>query len=291
MASSSSSAAASSASNERNRVAGVNPPVAAAVPPPPRAWPIDPPPPPPAVFVQELFRDPDRRRLFLRREALSVLMWLIFHPIFPQLHVISATMSAVAITSTAASAECNITLLLTNPNRHLNTIYDRMQVALLYPSQQVLLSQDYRPPFVQHKKSQTTIEINLSFNGVDLGNDVVKAMKYDLDRGSLSLGIKILAIVRYRNGKWKTKSQFMRAYCGGICSSVIAFWGTRESQTGKLEATAKMRAEHLEMTEDYAVGNLVGRTKAYINEVALKSLAAHDFDFAFFRKPSSHRRK
>lgn len=32
-------------------------------------------------------------------------------------------------------------------------------------------------------------------------------------------------------------------------------------------------AEYLEMTEEYAVGNLVGRTEAYINEVALKSLA------------------
>ncbi|KAF3440847.1 hypothetical protein FNV43_RR19133 [Rhamnella rubrinervis] len=32
-------------------------------------------------------------------------------------------------------------------------------------------------------------------------------------------------------------------------------------------------AEYLEMTEDYAVGNLVGRTDAYLNEVALKSLA------------------
>ncbi|KAF5958315.1 hypothetical protein HYC85_005540 [Camellia sinensis] len=32
-------------------------------------------------------------------------------------------------------------------------------------------------------------------------------------------------------------------------------------------------AEHLEMTEDYAVSNLVGRTEAYLNEVALKSLA------------------
>lgn len=31
--------------------------------------------------------------------------------------------------------------------------------------------------------------------------------------------------------------------------------------------------EYLEMTEEYAVGNLVGRTEAYINEVALKSLA------------------
>ncbi|KAF8404911.1 hypothetical protein HHK36_009806 [Tetracentron sinense] len=32
-------------------------------------------------------------------------------------------------------------------------------------------------------------------------------------------------------------------------------------------------AEYLEMTEDYAVGNLVDRTEAYLNEVALKSLA------------------
>ncbi|KAK6151175.1 hypothetical protein DH2020_016107 [Rehmannia glutinosa] len=38
-------------------------------------------------------------------------------------------------------------------------------------------------------------------------------------------------------------------------------------------AMLRCAAEHLEMTEDYAVGNLVGRTEAYINEVALKSLA------------------
>lgn len=31
-------------------------------------------------------------------------------------------------------------------------------------------------------------------------------------------------------------------------------------------------AEYLEMTEEYAVGNLVGRTEAYLNEVTLKSL-------------------
>ncbi|GAB2231779.1 hypothetical protein Droror1_Dr00010791 [Drosera rotundifolia] len=32
-------------------------------------------------------------------------------------------------------------------------------------------------------------------------------------------------------------------------------------------------AEHLEMTEEYAVGNLVGRTEAYLAEVAFKSLS------------------
>ncbi|KAK1359917.1 BTB/POZ domain-containing protein SR1IP1 [Heracleum sosnowskyi] len=31
-------------------------------------------------------------------------------------------------------------------------------------------------------------------------------------------------------------------------------------------------AEYLEMTEDYATGNLVGRTESYLNEIALKSL-------------------
>ncbi|XP_009628088.1 BTB/POZ domain-containing protein SR1IP1 [Nicotiana tomentosiformis] len=38
-------------------------------------------------------------------------------------------------------------------------------------------------------------------------------------------------------------------------------------------ALLRCTAEYLEMTEDYAVGNLVGRTEAYLNEVALKSLA------------------
>ncbi|KZV57007.1 BTB/POZ domain-containing protein-like [Dorcoceras hygrometricum] len=38
-------------------------------------------------------------------------------------------------------------------------------------------------------------------------------------------------------------------------------------------ATLRCVAEFLEMTEDYAVGNLVGRTEAYVNEVALTSLA------------------
>ncbi|XVF61306.1 hypothetical protein PTKIN_Ptkin08bG0119700 [Pterospermum kingtungense] len=38
-------------------------------------------------------------------------------------------------------------------------------------------------------------------------------------------------------------------------------------------AMLRCAAEYLEMTEDYAVGNLVGRTEVYVNEVALKSLA------------------
>ena len=38
-------------------------------------------------------------------------------------------------------------------------------------------------------------------------------------------------------------------------------------------AMLRCMAEYLDMTEDYADGNLVGRTEAYLNEVALQSLA------------------
>ncbi|KAK6923123.1 NPH3 domain [Dillenia turbinata] len=38
-------------------------------------------------------------------------------------------------------------------------------------------------------------------------------------------------------------------------------------------AMLRCAAEFLEMTEDHGVGNLVGRTEAYLNEVALKSIA------------------
>ncbi|KAM0970852.1 hypothetical protein ACFX13_019127 [Malus domestica] len=45
-----------------------------------------------------------------------------------------------------------------------------------------------------------------------------------------------------------------------------------ELSTGNI-AMLRCVAEYLLMTEDYAVGNLVGRADAYLNEVALKSLA------------------
>lgn len=38
-------------------------------------------------------------------------------------------------------------------------------------------------------------------------------------------------------------------------------------------ASIRCAAEYLEMTEDYAVGNLVGRAEAYLSEVALQGLA------------------
>ncbi|KAK9097199.1 hypothetical protein Sjap_022696 [Stephania japonica] len=38
-------------------------------------------------------------------------------------------------------------------------------------------------------------------------------------------------------------------------------------------AMLRCAAEYLEMTEDYAVGNLISRTEAYLNEVALKNLS------------------
>ncbi|KAG6663125.1 hypothetical protein CIPAW_02G004300 [Carya illinoinensis] len=50
-------------------------------------------------------------------------------------------------------------------------------------------------------------------------------------------------------------------------------YGINFEMTTENIAVLRCVAEYLEMTEDCAAGNLVGRTEAYLNEVALKSLA------------------
>ncbi|GER33767.1 late embryogenesis abundant protein [Striga asiatica] len=201
------------------------------------------PPPAAAVYARDLYRDPAIRRSFLRRGApflcraaiwglsvslvfasLSALMWMVLRPSFPQIRVVSAAISAVSFTggASSASAGCNVTFLLTNPNRNLQTVYKTMEIVLFYPSQQVLLSENSRPPFVQRQLSQITIETELSFKRGDLGIETVESIKRDLDSGSLSLEIKVLAVVRYKNGRWKTKSQHMRTYCGGVSFGFIS---------------------------------------------------------------------
>ncbi|XP_047948219.1 uncharacterized protein LOC125194183 [Salvia hispanica] len=194
------------------------------------------------VYLHQLYRDPAPEPLpLVRREMLFfcrtlkwcvlgfiflasflVLMWIIFHPTFPLLNVSSASMSPVAFNASAASADCNITFILTNPNHHLTASYDQMEISLLYASQQVPLSIFHQPPIVQPKRGQTTLQANLSFSGVDLGGGMVNLMKQDVDRGSLGLTVKIFSVIKFRNGKWKTKSRYMRAYCPGVSFGFVS---------------------------------------------------------------------
>lgn len=193
-----------------------------------------------AVYLHQLYRDPEppppqeqlpfaRRELmfycgavkwgvlfFLAVASFVMLMWMFFHPTFPLLSVASAAISNVSITAAGATAECNVTLVLTNPNRHLTATYDRMKILLLYASQEVLLSQFHQPPIVQARRSRITFQTNLSFSGVNLGSGVLSAMKQDFDSGSLGFEMKIFSVIKYRSGKWKTNSHFMRAFCGGV---------------------------------------------------------------------------
>ncbi|XP_075514862.1 BTB/POZ domain-containing protein SR1IP1-like [Primulina tabacum] len=59
--------------------------------------------------------------------------------------------------------------------------------------------------------------------------------------------------------------------------AVKFFYGVNFEISAENIAMLRCAAEFLEMTEDYAVGNLIGRTEAYINEVALTSLAGAVF--------------
>ncbi|GER43388.1 late embryogenesis abundant protein [Striga asiatica] len=93
-------------------------------------------------------------------------------PLRPDLRIVSAAMAAGD-----AAAVCNITFLLTNPNRRLRAIYSRIEISLFYPPQQVLLSEVHRPPLAQATRSQISIETDLSFNGGTLRIELAESIK------------------------------------------------------------------------------------------------------------------
>lgn len=92
-----------------------------------------------------------------------------------------------------------------------------MEITLLYTSsQRFQLSKDCLPPLIQPTRNETVINTDLGFHDLELGKDVGQALKEDLDQGTFTLGVKVLALVNFQNGKWKPKAQLMRAFCGGI---------------------------------------------------------------------------
>ncbi|KAL1566104.1 hypothetical protein AAHA92_01747 [Salvia divinorum] len=156
-------------------------------------------------------------------------VWTFSHPALPAMRVASASLSAVSIADgNSVSGECNVSLVLTNPNRGLTASYDRMEISLLYESQQVKLSQFHHQPIVQPGRSQIALEANLSFTGVSLGSDVASSMKHELERGSLGLAIEVFAEMEYSNVDQKRGStRYMRAHCGGAMFEISPSDGAR----------------------------------------------------------------
>ncbi|CAI9783348.1 unnamed protein product [Fraxinus pennsylvanica] len=168
------------------------------------------------------------RPIFFRALTLALLLtlitcifwffiWCVVQPSTPQLEVSSGELSKVSIFNNTATASCKLSLTLTNPNHHLTAIYNQMEITLLYiSSQRVQLSKDCLPPMIQPRKNETVLNTDLGFYDLDLGKDVGLALKEDLHQGTFTLGVKVLALVNFQNGKWKTKDQLMKAFCGGI---------------------------------------------------------------------------
>ncbi|XP_051148658.1 uncharacterized protein LOC127263597 [Andrographis paniculata] len=153
---------------------------------------------------------------FLLISSFALIGWMLLHPVFPQFHVADAALAAVKFSGTRATGTCRVTVFVDNTSPHLTTIFESIEISLIYPSTRTILSETYAFPFAQAGPNRTTIRANLSFSGVDLGADGVRSMKQDIDRGSLTLGVWIRAEVKFRNWKWRVGSIAMDGYCSGL---------------------------------------------------------------------------
>ncbi|KAK1404663.1 hypothetical protein POM88_004268 [Heracleum sosnowskyi] len=147
---------------------------------------------------------------------ISILSSLIIRPRSPRFTVVSATAVAdVNTTESEFKTACNLSVLAYNPNGNLVIWYKRLDVFILYGSDHEL-SWTRLAPMFQSKRNQTMLRAQFVSDDVDVENDVAEGLASELRRGVVTFRVRILALVRFKRGKWLTRSYVVKADCVGV---------------------------------------------------------------------------
>ncbi|XP_074358543.1 NDR1/HIN1-like protein 13 [Apium graveolens] len=147
---------------------------------------------------------------------ISILSSLIIRPRTPRFTVLSATgVAAVNETSSEFKAACNLSVLAYNPNGNLVIWYKKLDVLILYGSDYEL-SETRLAPMFQRKRNQTVLSARFVSDDVDVDKNVIEGLASELRRGVVTFRVRILALVRFKRGKWLTKSYLVKADCNGV---------------------------------------------------------------------------
>lgn len=93
--------------------------------------------------------------------------------------------------------------------------YKKLDVLILYGSD-YQLSETRLAPMFQRKRNQTVLSARFVSDDVDVDNDVVKGLASELRRGMVTFRVRILALVRFKRGKWLTRGYIVKADCDGV---------------------------------------------------------------------------
>ncbi|GMP98621.1 hypothetical protein CsSME_00046440 [Camellia sinensis var. sinensis] len=150
--------------------------------------------------------------VFLLIGTIFFISWSVVRPRLPEFRVSSAFASPLNATSSDLSATLDLSIVVANPNTKFCILYDRIEASVFYRDG-FLVSQSKLAPFHQAKLNQTLVSARMAIVGANVGNNVVKEILEDERNGTVSFGVRVLAVVRFRSGGWLTRKRLMRVYC------------------------------------------------------------------------------
>ncbi|KAI7991596.1 NDR1/HIN1-like protein 10 [Camellia lanceoleosa] len=150
--------------------------------------------------------------VFLLIGTILFISWSVVRPRLPEFSVSSAFASPLNATSSDLSATLDLSIVVANPNTKFCILYDRIEASVFY-GDGFLVSQSKLAPFQQAKLNQTLVSARMAIVGANVGNNVVKEILEDKRNGTVSFGVRVLAVVRFRSGGWLTRKRLMRVYC------------------------------------------------------------------------------
>lgn len=151
--------------------------------------------------------------LFIIAGTILFIIWLVLRPRIPQFHVDSLSVSGFNISSSQVTGNWDVQFAVRNPNKKLSVYYDHIEASVYYRN--ALLSQKTLPPFKQGTKNQTALRATLVADSIYVDGDANDIAAHRTS-GSVSFNVRVLSIVRFKDGAWRARRRVMRVLCGNL---------------------------------------------------------------------------
>ncbi|WCJ34203.1 Late embryogenesis abundant (LEA) hydroxyproline-rich glycoprotein family [Euphorbia peplus] len=171
--------------------------------------------------------NPDFRHAFLRRLCFFSIVcislitlfgftgYLVFRPHLPEFRIASAAVSRLNLTQSELTASWVFNFSVRNPNRKLSINFERVEARVVY-GDEMELARTQLPPFFQDRGNESMVVFRVGVIGEYVGEDVVRRISKERERGSVEFGVRVLSLVRFTSGVWRMREHVMRVYCDSI---------------------------------------------------------------------------
>nr|GLL32406.1 protein YLS9-like [Ipomoea trifida]GME11223.1 protein YLS9-like [Ipomoea batatas] len=188
-------------------------------------------------YYQQPDADAVRRAVFLRRVfaviiALFIIIgvvffiiWLVLRPRIPEFRADSLSVSNFNLSNNLVTANWEFQFTARNPNKKISLDYQHIYAEIFYDDES--LAETSVAPFYQDSRNETTSKAEFAAKGAFVEDWVVE--RINKERPDIVFKVWMLARVSFKAGSWRTRSRYLRVFCGGL---TVGF--SRNSSSGNL---------------------------------------------------------